>query len=178
MVPRGTRTLCGDTRTASRAGHPATRETITWVTCTIGAGCRAGMRDLKVSDTGPRAHLQISKRSSDRCRPNRQSSVETTLGWVRQPRLFAGVPSLRGCLCARSRDRISRVARSHPCVHFVTKTHAERRDQVAGGTKVFAGVPSLRALGVRNTPISKNRRSTGVAPRGENVALGKEKRSR
>ena len=36
----------------------------------------------------------------------------------------------------------------------------------------------LRALGVRNTPISKNRPMTRVAPRGENVALGKEKRSR
>ena len=38
--------------------------------------------------------------------------------------------------------------------------------------------PSARALGVGNTPISKNRRSTGVAPREQNVALGKEKRSR
>ena len=31
MVPRGTRTLCGDTRTAPRAGHPAVPETFAGV---------------------------------------------------------------------------------------------------------------------------------------------------
>ena len=59
-------------------------------------------------------------------------------------------------------------------VRFVTKTHAGD----AWAVRLRRIVSPVRALGVASTPISKNRRSTGVAPRGENVARGKEKRSR
>ena len=51
-----------------------------------------------------------------------------------------------------------------------------KHTRTGGGECHGAHVPGLgTALGVGNTPISKNRRSTGGAPRGQNAALGQEK---
>ena len=60
-------------------------------------------------------------------------------------------------------------------VRLMPKTHA---GSAWGGSAAARCLPRAGPGGVGNTPISKNRRSTGVAPRGENVALGKENRSR
>ncbi len=78
----------------------------------------------------------------------------------------------RGQNVALGKEKRSRGSLS---VRFVTKTHAR---EAWGGSPPANSLPRAGRAGVGNTPISKTRRSTGVAPRGENVALGKEKRSR
>ena len=70
------------------------------------------------------------------------------------------------------------VRRIDPGGRRVCETHARRTQKHNYLRRPVQVPPSARALGAGGNPISKNLRSTGVAPRGQNVALGKEKRSR